>query len=107
MTKNQTLIEHVIITFFEAVIAYVSVNQTNLSGNAKGVAIGAVGLGLSAAYNVLRQSNPTIFTPTYPQPPVAPDKPLNGVTQLTQGKGLIGSPDIAGTPVTPTEIPTT
>jgi hypothetical protein len=64
MTKNKQIIERVIVTFGEAVISYLSVNQTNLTGNAKTVAIGAAGFGLSAAYNVLRQSTPTVPTPS-------------------------------------------
>lgn len=60
MTKTQIIVEHVVVTFFEAGIAYLAINQTNLSGNAKLTAIGALGAGLSAAYNVVRQSEPTI-----------------------------------------------
>ena len=81
MTKNQILAEKIIVTFFEAAIAYLTVNQTNLSGNAKTTAIGAVGFGLSAAYNLLRESKPTLVPPfTAPTPPLPP---LNGVDQLT------------------------
>ena len=78
MSKTTQTAEHVIVTFFEAVIAYVSVNQSNLSGNAKVVAIGAVGFGISAVYNLLRQSTPPLSStpPVGTQPlsaqPVAP-----------------------------------
>jgi len=81
MSKNQQIIERIVVTFFQAVIAYLTVNQTNLHGNWRIVAIGALGAGLSAVYNVLRQSNPTI--PTYPKSPVAagttiqPDSPTD------------------------------
>jgi hypothetical protein len=64
MSKTSLIIEHVVVTFFEGVISYLSINQTNLTGNTKTVAIGAAGFGLSAAYNVLRQSTPTVPTPS-------------------------------------------
>lgn len=64
MTKIQQTIEHVVVTFFEAGIAYVTVNQTHISTQSKAVAIGAFGAGLSAVYNLLRQSKPTV---TYPK----------------------------------------
>ena len=71
MTKSLVVVEHIIVTFFEAAVAYVSINQTNLSGSAKWVAIGALGAGISAVYNVLRQSNPTLpAVPVDPVPPV-------------------------------------
>lgn len=60
MTKNQQLAEKVIVTFVEAALAYVAINQTNLSGNLKLTAIGALGAGLSAVYNLVRQAEPTI-----------------------------------------------
>jgi hypothetical protein len=73
MTKNQIIAEHIIVTFFEAGIAYLAINQTTLSGNAKLTAIGALGAGLSAAYNVLRQSTPSI--PSLPAEVAAPVVP--------------------------------
>ena len=116
MTKNQQLIEKIIVTAFEAAIAYISINQTNLSGNAKWTAIGALGAALSAAYNVLRQSTPTI--------PPLPTKlalneinkqvaTLNGVAQLTSqqstdSQGVTPSyldTTAAGMPVPPVEPP--
>jgi len=74
MTKNQQLIEKVIVTFFEGVIAYLTINQTNLSGDAKTVAIGATAFGLSAVYNLLRQSTPPIASS--PTVVAAPEVPL-------------------------------
>lgn len=62
MTKNQIIVEHVLVTFIEAAVAYLAINQTNLRGDWKIVAIGALGAGLSAAYNVLRQSEPTLLS---------------------------------------------
>lgn len=67
MSKTSQLVEHVIVTFFEAGIAYLVINQTNLNGNPKAVAIGAVGFGLSAVYNLIRQSTPPVS-----QSPVVP-----------------------------------
>lgn len=61
MTKNQIIAEHVVVTFFEGVIGYLTVNQTNLSTNWKTVAIGAIMFGLSLVYNLLRQSTPTLL----------------------------------------------
>ena len=95
MTKNQQLIEKIIVTAFEAAIAYISINQTNLSGNAKWTAIGALGAALSAVYNLLRQSNPTIAQTSNVQLPVSSGDTLNGVTQLTA----------PGMPVPPVEPP--
>lgn len=92
MTKTQQTVEHIVVTFFEAGIAYLAINQTNLSGNAKLTAIGALGAGLSAVYNILRQSTPTLVEPT-----VATVVPMNGVNQLTASNVV--------TPEIPIEIP--
>lgn len=89
MTKNQIILEHIVVTFFEAGVAYLTINQTNLSGDWKGVAIGAVGAGLAAVYNVLRQSKPTIPAPIDSQIiglANSPITPMNGVPQLTQSE---------------------
>jgi hypothetical protein len=67
MTKSQQVVEHIIITFVEAGAAYLIVIPT--TNWTKTVLAGAVGAGLSAVYNVLRQSTPTIV-PTIP--PVVP-----------------------------------
>lgn len=75
MNKYNQIIEKILVTFIEAAVAYVAINQTNLSGNAKLTAIGAVGAGLSAVYNLLRQSQPTIASSvpaTKPLPPIPP-----------------------------------
>lgn len=69
MTKNQLIIEKVIVTFFEAAIAYITVNQTDVSRNIKLVGTGALAAGLSAVYNVVRQSKPPTMTDKVP--PVA------------------------------------
>lgn len=66
MSKAQQMIEHIVVTFVEAALAYVIVipnphlNKTAIAG--------AVGAGLSAVYNLIRQSNPTI----QPTPPFTP-----------------------------------
>lgn len=71
MTKVQQTVEHVIVTFFEAAVAYLVVIPTVNWG--KTVVAGAIGAGLSAVYNVLRQSTPTlpevpaVAVPTNPQ----------------------------------------
>lgn len=72
MTKAETIVEHVVVTFFEAAIAYLTINQTNLTGSAKLTAIGALGAGISAAYNLARQANPTLpnLEPTVSTPEV-------------------------------------
>ena len=79
MTKNEQVLEKIVVTAVEAALAYLAVNQTNLSGNAKLTVIGAFGAALSAVYNLVRQAQPTI-----PEPP----KPMNGVTQLTVPKPI-------------------
>lgn len=61
MTKNEIIAEHVVITFFEAAVAYIIVIPT-INWN-KTLIAGAIGAGLSAVYNVLRQSTPTLLTP--------------------------------------------
>lgn len=131
MTKSQQQLEHVVVTFFEAGVAYISINQTNLHGDWKPVAIGALGAALSAVYNLLRQSNPTIAddnqigaqTGTYNlgtgldvtgqavgsildvQTQLNPaEVPLNGVNQLTQ-PGTTVSPDPTGEPTTTPPVP--
>lgn len=70
MTKSAQIIEHVVVTFVEAGLAYVAINQTNLHGAPKVVVIGALGAGLSAVYNLLRQSQPTMTAPA-----VTPSEP--------------------------------
>lgn len=67
MTKTQSTIEHVVVTFVESALAYVVVIPT-VNWN-RTVIAGAIGAGLSAAYNILRQSNPPVVTAT---PAVAP-----------------------------------
>lgn len=64
MTKKQQVAEHVVVTFVEAAIAYLVVLPT--VNWTKTVLAGAVGAGLSAVYNVLRQSKPTLVSPEVP-----------------------------------------
>lgn len=71
MTKVQQTVEHVIVTFFEAAVAYLVVIPTVNWG--KTVVAGAIGAGLSAVYNVLRQSAPPVVE-TLPAPPVNPQQ---------------------------------
>lgn len=62
MTRNQQVVEHIVITFVEAAAAYLIVIPTvNWS---KAVLAGAIGAGLSAVYNIARQSPPTYSPPT-------------------------------------------
>lgn len=77
MTKYELIAEKVIVTFLEAAAAYLIVIPT-VNWSKVGVA-GAIGAGLSAAYNLLRESTPTMgsaeplpVTGTAPQI-VAPD----------------------------------
>lgn len=98
MTKSQQLVERIIVTFFQAAIAY-AVVLPNPSLSKTAIA-GGIGAGLSAVYNVLRQSNPTIVsssatTPTFP--PIVPEKPLNDLS--------IAPAETP--PVTPPEVPAT
>lgn len=73
MTKAQQIAEHIVVTFFEAAIPYLAVHSADLSTQTKVVLIGAGGMGLSAVYNYLRQSNPTIVSSVETvAPPVAP-----------------------------------
>lgn len=60
MTKVQQTVEHILVTFVEAAAAYLIVIPTVNWG--KTVVAGAVGAGLSAVYNVLRQSTPPVAT---------------------------------------------
>ncbi len=76
MSKTNQILEKIIVTFFQAAVAYLAVNQTNLSGNAKLTAIGALGAGLSGVYNLLRQSTPTISSNTITTKPLPPIPPL-------------------------------
>lgn len=96
MTKTQQIIEHVVVTFVEAGVAYVIViphPQFN-----KTVVAGAIGAGLSAVYNVLRQSQPTIIEPILPvtglKPQITiPEQSMNGVSQLIQSESVV-SPQV-------------
>ena len=62
MTKTQLVTEHVFVTFIEAAAAYLIVIPT--VNWTKTAIVGAIGAGLSAAYNILRQSTPTVPTPS-------------------------------------------
>ena len=72
MTKTNQVIEHVVVTFVEAGAAYLIVIPT--VNWTKTVIAGAIGAGLSAVYNVLRQSTPTLEStlPVVTQPPETP-----------------------------------
>lgn len=61
MTKTQIIIEHIVVTFVESAGTYLIVIPTvNWS---RAAIAGAIGAGLSAVYNVVRQSSPTITSP--------------------------------------------
>jgi len=62
MSKTAQLIEKILVTFVEAAGAYY-LTVTNPQAGKTAIA-GAIGAGLSAVYNVLRQSQPTIVSPT-------------------------------------------
>jgi hypothetical protein len=80
MTKTEQIIERVVVSFFEGIIGYVvvvpSINWT------RATLVGATTAGLSAAYNVLRQSEPTIVDAVTSPAPSVPETPLNGVEQI-------------------------
>lgn len=78
MTKNQQLLEKILVTAIEADLIYLSMTS-NFQWNRAGLAA-LLGAAFSAVYNVLRQSQPTIPTPTPQQLPktisaVAPTTP--------------------------------
>jgi hypothetical protein len=99
-TKTQQTIEHVIVTFFEAGLGYLIVIPT-VSWTKTALA-GAIGAGLSAVYNVIRQSTPPNLPiapyATIDTKPLPPIPPLNGVTQLTSPVNIVA-------PSTPVEPP--
>lgn len=69
MTKFETITEHVVVTFFEAGVAYLIVIPT-VNWN-RTVLAGAIGAGMSAVYNWVRQSTPTAnLQPTVAEPTV-------------------------------------
>lgn len=76
MSKSEQIVEHIAVTFFEAGIAYLAINQTSLHGNPKVAAIGALGAGLSAVYNLLRQSTPTFPSPADTASPLSLSTPV-------------------------------
>jgi len=61
-TKYQQLAEKVAVTFVEAAVVYLTVVPT-VNWNKTAIA-GAVGAGLSAVYNLVRQSQPTVVATT-------------------------------------------
>lgn len=70
MSKVLRVAERVVVTFFEAALAYyVAVGSPKLN---KALVVGAVGAGVSAIYNLVRESPPTLSnTPPVSPPPVA------------------------------------
>lgn len=100
MTKNEQIIEKVVVTFFEGAIPYLSLHSADLAVQTKVVLFGAFAAGLSLAYNLVRQSTPTIVAP--PALPIAAQTvglvsgtPLNGVNQLASSDLPGQSPPIA------------
>lgn len=73
MTKYQIIAERVAITFAESAAAYLIVIPT-VNWN-KTVIAGAIGAGLSAVYNLLREAQPTI-TPVEQTPVVISPDPV-------------------------------
>lgn len=79
MDKYKRIIEKVAVTFVEAGLTYVivvphaQVNKTLIAG--------ALGAGLSAVYNLLRESQPTIETP-----PTVTQIPIQDITKIGQFK---------------------
>ena len=84
MTKAEQLIERIVVTFVETAGAYlIVIPTTNWS---KTVIAGAIGAGLSAVYNIVRQSAPTVPpSPPTVVPPVTPPAPVAVVTPVGQG----------------------
>lgn len=70
MTKVESIVEHAVVTFFESAVAYLIVIPT-VNWN-RTVLAGAIGMGLSAAYNVVRQSTPTVPEPVAPEEVATP-----------------------------------
>ena len=70
MNKYQLMAEKIIVTFAEAAVAFLIVIPSPTFG--KTVFAGAIGAGLSAVYNFLRESNPTIVVPTVATPVATP-----------------------------------
>lgn len=104
MSKYQQIAEHIGITFFEAAIAYIIVIP-HVTWT-RTVIAGAIGAGLSAVYNLLRQSTPTIapdsLTAAAPAYSAGPGT-LNGVSQLTEvGPPLATASNVPTPPETPT-----
>jgi hypothetical protein len=89
MTKYQMLVEKVVVTFFQAGIAYVAV-APHVQWD-KTLIAGALGAGLSAVYNLLRESKPTtivtpLVTPTTfspIEPPIIPTAPPKETVEST------------------------
>lgn len=90
MTKYQQIAEKIVITFVEAAIAYwVVIPHTTIT---KTAIAGAVGAGLSAVYNLLRESNPTILV-TANSAPINQDKvwvPSTGLVSPQGPQGPVG-----------------
>lgn len=90
----QRMAERILVTFFEAGLAYLVVNQTNLSGSMKVTGVGVLGAGLSAVYNLLRESTPTtpVEPPVVVQPSVPPLPPGFVSTPPVQTEETIVTP---------------
>lgn len=96
MTKNEIIAEHVVVTFFEAALAYIIVIPT-VNWN-KTLIAGAIGAGLSAVYNVLRQSTPSLLTPVENIPITVPTVTVAPIPE--------SPPEPPETPVVPSAAPT-
>lgn len=74
MSKTVVIIERAVVTAIEAGAAYFALNGYDFTN--KTVRAGAVGAVLSAVYNLLRESSPTLPEPT-PAPSAQVIQPTN------------------------------
>lgn len=74
MTKLEQMAERAIVTFFEAALAY-AVVIPHVVWDKTAIA-GVIGAGLSAVYNFLRESTPTLPTLVVPEPTVTVVTPV-------------------------------
>jgi hypothetical protein len=92
MTKFEIVAEHTIVTFFEAAVAYLIVIPT-VNWN-RTVLAGAIGAGISAVYNTVRQATPNV-------PEVAPVTVVSPTIQSTPEVLSVTAPLPSPTPQPP------
>ena len=116
MTRYQILAERAVVTFVEAAATYYAVSGSPTLN--KTAIAGALGAGLSAVYNFLRESSPTInqtstlnsYTapvstpPTAPSPSAEPVSPNTAPVDTSVSTGPGQPPVVTGTTGTPTQV---